>query len=505
MFMQYITGFDAILSFNVIGLILFGTCVGIMFGASPGLTASMGMALLMPITFSMNTISSMALLIGLYIGGTSGGMITAVLLGIPGTPAAIATTFDGYPMARNGRPAAALGFGLISSFVGGMISLVILFNIAPRLAEVAVKFTPADYFAVTLFSLSLIAGLTGKSIIKGLMSGIIGLMVATIGPAALEVTPRFTFGFESFNAGFQLICVLVSVYAVAELFLFSGQSYKDDFDLSYDTSKLKGFGVKLKDFQGQVFNLVRSALMGTFIGILPGIGAGTSNIMAYSAAKNASKTPEEFGNGIKDGIIASETANNAVTGGAMVPLLTLGIPGDAGTAILLAGLTLQGIAPGPLIFTKSADIIYAIFATLIVANVLMILVEYWGMKTFLHLVKIPRHYILTIVMLFCVIGAYSQNNRIFDVYSVWMIGVLAFVLVKLGFDMTPFVMGFILGAILERNLLRGLMFEDGSFLHFFQRPISGTFLILTIGYILYVSITGFIAKNKKVSLDTVES
>ena len=488
MISQFAIGFSAIFTFEIIAMIIVGVFLGILFGASPGITTSMGMAFLLPLTYSLGPLPASALLIGLYIGGTSGGLITAILIGIPGTPASIATTFDGYPMAQQGKPAEALGYGIVASFVGGMLSLVVLFTIAPSLATVALKFGPADYFAVSLFALSLIAGLTGKSFIKGLISGLLGLILATVGPAGLESTPRFTFGIADLQGGFQLLCVLVGVYAVSELFGFAENSYNADLNLEYDSSKIKGLGVKLKDFKGQIFNLLRSTAIGTFIGILPGIGAGTSNILSYSAAKNGSKYPDKFGTGIKDGVIASETANNAVTGGAMVPLLTLGIPGDAGTAILLAGLTLHGISPGPLVFTKNGDFIYAIFSSLIVANIVMIVLLYLCMKVFLKMVKIPQHYLLTIVMIFCVIGAFSQNNRIFDVYSILFLGTVSFLMVKLEFDMTPFVMGFILASTVESNLLRGLQFSDGGFIDFFKRPISCVFLVLTIGYVLYVTI-----------------
>ncbi|MCI8512152.1 MAG: tripartite tricarboxylate transporter permease [Lachnospiraceae bacterium] len=471
--------------FGVLFMIFAGVCIGILFGASPGLTTSMGMAFMLPLTYIMEPTQAIAMLIGLYIGGTSGGLITAILLGIPGTPASISTTFDGYPMAKNGEPGKALGYGLVASFFGGMVSLLALFCLAPALSKVALKFGPADYFAVSLFSLALIAGLAGKSLVRGLIGGILGVMLATVGTAPLDMTTRYTMGIHEFDAGFQLLCVLVGVYAVTELLRYAENSCNAPQDLSYNGAAIRGMGVKLSDFKGQAVNMVRSTILGTCIGILPGIGAGTSNILAYSAAKNASKYPEKFGSGIKDGIIASETANNAVTGGALIPLLTLGIPGDAGTAILLAALTLHGIAPGPLVFQKNGDQIYMIFAALIVANLFMLLVEYLGMKMFIKMVRIPKNYLLTVILLLCVIGAYGQNNRIFDVYSVLMFGVLGFVFYKMSLPLTPMIMGFILGPIVETNLLRGLQFSDGSFLAFFKRPIAAVFLIMTACYVMY--------------------
>lgn len=493
---QFIVGFQMLGNPRVIFLLFVGVCLGILFGASPGLSTSMGMALMLPLTYVLDAVPAIAMLVGLYIGGSSGGMITAVLLGIPGTSSAISTTFDGYPMTKNGDPGKALGYSLICSFVGGILSLIALFTLAPALSKVALKFGPADYFAVSLFALSLIAGLAGESMVKGLISGVIGLMFATVGAAPLDMTTRYTMGIDEFDAGFQLLCVLVGVYAVTELLKFAEASCNPPQDLAYKGEKIKGFGVHWNDFKDQLGNIFRSTIIGTGIGILPGLGGGTSNIIAYSAAKNASKYPEKFGTGIKDGIIASETANNAVTGGTLVPLLTLGIPGDAGTAILLAALTLHGITPGPLVFQKSADYIYMIFSALLIANVFMLFVEYFGIRIFVKLVQIPKNYLLTLILILCVIGAYGQNNRIFDVFSILLFGVLAFGFGKLGFSMTPFIMGFILGPLVETNLLRGLQFTGGSFMQFFKRPIASVFLVLTGLYVLY-EIVRNVKKNCK--------
>ncbi len=245
-------------------------------------------------------------------------------------------------------------------------------------------------------------------------------------------------------------------------------------------------GVTLKDYEGQWWNVARSALIGMGIGILPGIGGGTSNLLAYSAAKNQSKYPEKFGTGIKDGVIASETANNAVTGAAMIPLLSLGIPGDAGTAILLAGLMLHNVTPGPLLFEKNAALVYAIFVALLVANVMMIVVEYVGMRVFLRLVQIPKYYLLATVFILCALGAFGQNNRVFDVFSILIAGLVGYGLEKFKFPLTPLIMGYILGPIVETNLLRGLMFTKGSFAAFLYRPITALFLAVTAAYLLFV-------------------
>ena len=481
---NFIIGFSQILSVETLAILLLGLCLGILFGATPGLSTSMGMAFMLPVTYAMSPLLAFTMMTGLYIGGTSGGLITATLIGIPGTPASVATVFDGYPMTKKGEPGRALGLGIVSSFLGGMISLVFLFLFAPSLANVAINFGPADYFSVSFFALTLIAGLSSGNMIKGLISGLVGLMLATVGGAPLDNTTRFTMGIDEFRNGFQLVCVLIGVYAVTELFACAETAHKEQ-KLNIKSDKIHGLGIKLSEFKGEVLGVLRAALIGTGIGILPGIGAGTSNILAYSVAKNSSKHPEEFGHGAKAGIIASETANNAVTGGALIPLLSLGIPGDAGTAIFLAALTLHGIAPGPLVFTKNGNDIYAIFAALIVCNILMILVMSGCMRWFIQLVKIPKNLMLSAVMVMCVVGAFGVNNRIFDMWTVLICGVIGYVMIKFGFDMTPLVMGFILGPTVETNLLRGLQFSNGNFLAFLQRPISAIFLGITAVYIVF--------------------
>lgn len=491
---NFITGFSQILSAEALLILLVGLCIGILFGATPGLSTSMGMAFMLPVTYAMQPLLAFVMMTGLYIGGTSGGLITATLIGIPGTPASVATVFDGYPMAKRGEPGRALGLGIVSSFLGGMISLAFLFLFAPSLASVAINFGPADYFSVSFFALTLIAGLSSGNMIKGLISGLVGLMLATVGGAPLDNTYRYTLGIDDFRNGYQLVCVLIGVYAVTELFSFAETAHRDQ-TLAFGDERVRGLGVKLSEFKGEVGNVIRSALIGTGIGMLPGIGAGTSNILAYSVAKNASKTPEAFGRGSKSGIIASETANNAVTGGALIPLLSLGIPGDAGTAIFLAALTLHGIAPGPLVFTKNGGDIYAIFAALIVGNLFMILTMSGCMRYFIKLVKIPKSLMLSAVIVMCVVGAFGVNNRVFDMWTVLICGVIGYAMIQFGFDMTPLVMGFVLGKTVETNLLRGLQFSNGSFLAFLQRPISATFLGITAIYII-LTVVKEIRKSK---------
>lgn len=483
MFDMFVTGFSMIANPMAYLLILIGSILGIFFGAVPGMTSSMGIALVLPITYSMGIVEGMAILLGIYIGSISGGLITAILFNIPGTPASIATTFDGYPMAKRGEGGKALRVGMFYSFLGGMISLLILFYVSPPLAKFALKFGPVEYFSIGILSLTLIASLSGDDLVKGLISAMIGVALTTIGMAPIDSVKRYTFGIAALDGGVQLLPVLIGVYAILEI-LKSAERSNDGYG-EIPTFKAKGLGVSLREFKQQFVNLVRSSLIGTGIGILPGLGATISNILAYSIAKDSSKYPEKFGTGIVDGLVASETANNAVSGGAMIPMLTMGIPGDAGTAMLLAAFMLHGITPGPLLFREHGPVVYSIFAILIVANVFTLLIEMYGLKVFLKLLDIPKQFLYPIIIVLATIGAYGLNNRLFDVLCIFIFAVLGYVLDKNEFPLAPLVLGFVIGPIIELNLRRGLMSTYGSFGAFFTRPISAVVLGLTLVLLVF--------------------
>lgn len=481
------TGFSMIFSVKIILIIFGGTALGILFGAIPGITVTLGVALFLPITFAMDPVAGLALLIGLYIGGTSGGLISAVLLRMPGTPASVATCFDGHPMVQKGEAGRAISLGIVVSFIGGMLSLVILILVAPWLAKITLQFGAFEYFSIALFSLTMISGLSGKSLLKGIASGLFGMMIALIGTAPISAFPRFTFGSSSLMDGFSLLPTLVGLFAVSQVFSAAFDKNRN-LAAGHTISKVGSVKFKWSDLKGQTKNILISTGIGTGVGILPGLGAAVCNILSYSAVKKISKYPEKFGTGIPDGIVASETSNNASTGGAMVPLMTLGIPGDNTTAILLAGFLVHGITPGPLLFTNHADLAYAVFAALIVANIAMLVVEFAGIRVFTKLLSIPRHILLPVVMVFCTVGAYAANNRIFDVVTMLIFGLIGFAMEKMKFPMAPVILGFILGPILETNLRRGLMQSQGSFLPFLTEPISGAFLLITVvvvGYLIF--------------------
>jgi len=471
-------GFEAVLTFQIFGLVLFGTVVGIIFGAIPGLTSTMAVALFLPITYGLGPAAGISLLVSLFIGGTS----SAILLKIPGTPASVATTWDGGPMMERGDGAKALGLGVVFSFMGTILSIVALVFIAPTLAKMALSFGPHEYFGIAIFSLTLIASLSTSSMVKGIFSGVIGFMFATVGIAPVDAIPRFTFGQVNLNSGFEILTVLIGVFAIAEIIKVAEEvKYEKQAAIKQvDMKGIKGFGFSMAEFFEQKWNFLRSSLIGIGIGILPGIGAGTSNILSYIAAKKQSKTPELFGKGINDGVVASETANNAGIGGAMIPLLTLGIPGDAVSAMMLGGFMIHGIQPGPLLFVSQGVLVYTIFAALIVSSVMMLVCEFYGMRIFVKLLAVPKHVLLPVILVLCVVGAFGLGSRIFDIWTILIFGLVGYGFVKFGVPQAPFIIGFILGPMAETNLRRSLMLSDNNFMDFLTQPISGTFIGLAI-------------------------
>lgn len=476
----------------VILLIIIGVAIGIIFGAIPGLTATMAVVMFLPVTYAMTPIQGISMLIALYIGGISGGLISAILLKIPGTPSSVATVFDGGPMAEKGEAGKALGVGIVFSFIGTIFGVVALMVIAPSLAKVALKFGAYEYCALAVFSLSMVIVLTGKDLVKGLISAVLGTIVATIGLSPIDSRARYTFDMINLTSGFKLLVFLIGLFAITEVIKFAEDVRKEsDFEVKKDV-KIKGFGFTLKEFFCQKVNALRSSIIGLVIGILPGIGGGVSCMIAYSVAKNSSKTPEKFGKGIMDGVVASETANNASIGGAMIPLLALGIPGDAVTAILLGGLMVHNVSPGPLIFQKNGATVYGIFIAMIVSAIVMLVLEFMGMKAFIKILKIPKNYMLPVIVILCFIGAIGDSNRIFDAWGVLIFGLIGYGLIKAKIPLTPMILGFILGPLLELNLRKTSQLVKMDAMSFMEHPIAIVFVLITI-----VTMVFSIRANKK--------
>lgn len=474
-------------------LLLLGTFVGIVFGAIPGMTAAMGIVLFLPLTFRIDPTSSISLLIGIYTGGISGGLISACLLRMPGTPSSVATTFDGYPMAKNGQPGRALGIGIFASFLGGLITSIAMMFIAPSVAKVALKFGNFEYFAIAVLALSIVVLLSMKSMIKGLLAMNIGLFFASVGGAPVDMMPRFTFGFDALLGGFDILPFLIGLFAISQIISDMGSNSV----LLIPDVPLTGVRIKLRDFfKNEVRVFFESTLLGFIIGILPGIGGATANIVAYGNAKSHSKHPELFGTGYKSGIIASESSNNATIAGALIPMLTMGIPGDAVTAVLIGALMIQGLQPGPLLFTSHAEFVYSTFTVVFLSNIVMFLMMLLAIRVFVKALSFPKVFLLPIIMIMCVIGSYAVNNVMFDVWALFAFGIMGYLLEKLDFPMTPIILGFVLAPLIETNIREGLMSSSGSWSPLFTRPLPLVCMILTFITISWPIVKKFLDRTK---------
>ena len=463
-------------------LMIGGVVIGIIFGSIPGLSASMAVALMLPLTFSMSSSLGMNVLVAVYIGGISGGLISAILLNMPGTASSIATTFDGYPMAQKGEAMRALGVGIVYSFLGSIISFLILTFCAPMLADIALQFTPIENFGICFFALTMVAVLSSGNMVKGLLAGMLGLVFAMVGMAPIDGTRRFTFGNNDLMAGFNTLTTLIGIFAVADI-LVSAETIGKGVE-TIPVKKVKGLGFTMTEFIKWLPGALRAALIGTGIGILPGIGGSTSGMLSYVTAKNMSKHPETFGKGEPEGIVATECANNATIGGALIPLLVLGIPGDGVTAMMLGGFLIHGLSAGPLLFIKNADVVYGIFAACILCGLIMLVVEWTCIKGFVKVLKVPKHILMPLILVLCAVGAYATNNRIFDVQSIIIFGVVGYLFHKFKMPTTPFVLCFLIGNMTETYLRRGLM-SYKSFSAFFTHPIFDVFFFIAIAVIIW--------------------
>jgi putative tricarboxylic transport membrane protein len=468
-------GLCATFSFAIFPFLVIGVTGGIVIGALPGLTATMGVAVLLPFTFGMEATRALVMLCGIYIGAIYGGSISAILLKTPGTPAAAATVLDGYELARKGEAAKALSVSAIASFVGGMVSTVMLITISPVLASFALRFGAPEYFALAVFGLSIIASISGKSPVKGLLAGMFGLLISTVGLDPVTSYPRFTFGQINLYNGFAIIPVLIGLFALAEAFVQMEKIFEKA--QAIDTRFKHGM-VSLKETISLLPLMIKSALIGTFIGAIPGAGADIAAFVTYNEARRSSKRGNEFGTGCIEGVAAPEAGNNGVTGGAMVPLLTLGVPGDAVTAILLGALIIQGLQPGPLLFTKNADIVYGLFSSLLVGNVLMLLFGLLGVRLFCRVVELPKRIIIPVIVTLSIVGAYSMNNSIFDVWVCIGFGIIGYIMQKVDMPSSPIILAVILGPMAESNLRRAVLMYQGSYSFLWTRPIGVVFLAL---------------------------
>ncbi len=507
----------------------FGVLVGIIIGCIPGLTVTLGIILFLPLTFGMNPVTSIVMLLSVYVGGMYGGSISAILINTPGTNSALATTLDGYPLAKQGKAGKALKVSLVSSVFGGLLSGIVLLVAAPPIAQVALKFGAPEYFCLAIFGMSVIAGVSGKSITKGIMSGMLGMFIAMIGLDPLTGTFRFSFGSTFLIGGIPLLPALIGFIALAEIMVKSVEVVSEsretkkrhasmtkeaiamEYQEAKDAQKAKKAAIaarkaeikamsteqrkiakqkiteeeslSLKEFTSLLIVLIKSTAISIIIGAMPGAGGGIAQFVSYNEAKRGSKKRHLFGKGSLEGLAAAESSNNAVVGSAMIPLLTLGIPGDGVTAILLGAFMMQGLVPGPTLFTEQANITYAIIIGLVISNVLLLVQGQYLTKAIARIIQVPYIFLGPVLMVFCFAGAYSNSGNVNEMIMIVPIAIFGYIINKLGFSVVPLMLGLILGPIVEQNFTRSMILSEGSMSIFVTRPISIGILITTIIFV----------------------
>ncbi|MCI7568822.1 MAG: tripartite tricarboxylate transporter permease [Desulfovibrio sp.] len=468
-------------------VMLAGVFGGLIIGAIPGLTSTMAVALLVPVTYGMEAHLGLALLVAVYMGSISGGLVAATLLNIPGTPSSVATTFDAYPMTKRGEGGKALAYGVFASFLGSMLGFVALLLLAPVLGKFALRFGPYEYFALVVFTLTCIVSISRKSLLKGAVSALLGLFLAMVGLSEIDGIPRFVFGTDWLQSGFSVMPVLIGMFAVSQLLEDLAGLGKPVAVMKADFS-FREFRQVALSFRHSVWNLIRSSLIGIGIGILPGTGSGLSNIVAYAQAKNSSREPDSFGTGNPDGIIASESSNNAATGGALIPLLTLGIPGDATTLMMIGAFMIHGVQPGPLLMRDHADLVAVIIIAYLVSNFFMLFLQINFIKLMIKALKLPQAILFPVIIMLCVVGSYALNSSMTDVWVFFGMGIAGYGLVKAGYPLLPLVLGLILGRMAESQFRAAYSLGGDSLAGFLERPIALFFFAvaaLSLGMSLY--------------------
>ena len=487
MFFENVTAaFSEVLSLQTMVLMTVGVMAGLIAGAIPGFTITMAVVLTLPFTFGMEPVQGLSTMIGVYVGALTGGLFSCALIGIPGTPSAIATTFDAFPMARSGRLGLALGIGIWASFFAGIISAVFLAVLAPALAMIGLEFGPWDFFALVIFALTMAASLAGEALVKGLIAAALGLLFASVGDDPINSVARFTFGSDELRPGFEFLPVLIGLFAFSQLLTDLA-----DPEAARVPLLKKGVKVGRVDHRGGITetlrhwpSLIRSTMIGLFTGLLPALGGSISTILAYDQEKKASRHPERFGTGIPEGVIASEASNNATAGGALITMMALGIPGDIVTAIMLGALTIHNVAPSPTFISTHPVIAYSIIIAYFLANFVTLAVQGFCLRAFILLMRIPLYAMASVILAYCAIGVFSLGNSIFDIWVLLGFGLLGYLMVNSGFPLTPMILGVVLGPIAETNLSRSLATSSDLTL-FVSRPWALFFLLLSAFSIVF--------------------
>ncbi|PNV62480.1 C4-dicarboxylate ABC transporter permease [Clostridium sp. chh4-2] len=481
---MFIEGFQNFLDINVIVFSAVGMVVGIIFGVIPGLAANIGIVLFLPVTYILQPMEALLLLLGIFCGATYGGSVTAILLGTPGTNSAAATVLDGYELTKKNQAWKSLMMALVASVIGGIISALLLLIAAPLVASVTIKFAPPELFTISVFGLSVIAAVSGKNFWKGLIGGALGMLLSTVGSDTMSGKTRFIFGNIKLSTGLSMSAVLLGIFAICVIL----DKARDIFDENQEDIKKIVFShddkLSLKEIRQCVPLMMKSSVIGCIIGIIPGVGAGIASILSYNEAKRVSKTPEKFGTGFIEGVAAPEAANNAVTGSALIPTLTLGIPGAPAAATLMAAFTIHGLVPGPLLFKNSGSQMYSIMIGFLFLNIIMLFIGYVMCRFFVNVVRVPSQVLIPILTLTCIAGAYSESGSMIQVYTLLAFGFLGYVFSIVKIPAIPIVLGFILGSLSEFNFRRSLVMSDQSLSIFFKRPICIFFILLTVVFII---------------------
>ncbi len=474
--MVFLNSLLTILSPKILLVMVAGSIGGIIIGAMPGLTSVMGVTLLLPFTYGMDATTGMAMLLAISFGAIYGGSITAILIATPGTPASAATMIEGTRFTARGEGGRALGISTFSSWIGGTISAIMLILIAPQLAKLALKFGAPEYCTLCLFGLTIIASISGKSILKGAIAGFIGLLVSCIGIDPMTGFSRFAFGNINLYSGLQTVPLMIGLFAIAQVFV----NLKDGVKQNIVTQKIDRVVPTWADLKQSLPVSIRSGFIGTFIGIIPAAGADIAAFVSYDVAKKFSKHPEKFGTGCIEGLAAPEAGNNGDTSGALVPMLTLGVPGDATAAVLVGALTLHGLQPGPTLFTKNLVVVNDIFASALIANLLFLVFGLMLIRVFVKIIQIKPYILTPVIFVLCIIGSFALRNNLFDVGAMLIIAVIGYFFIYLEIPVAPIVLALILGPMFESNFRRALLISKGSYSIFFTRPISVFFIILAI-------------------------
>lgn len=475
--------------FNIL-LILLGLVMGIFLGALPGIGSSMAIVLVLPFTYFMDIIPAILLLVTIYVGSTYGGSITAILFNTPGTPESVATTFDGYPMAQKENAGKALGLAISASAFGGVFAVFVMLFLSPSLSQIALDMQSSEYFALAFLGMAVISSLGSKSIIKALISGLAGIFIAMVGVDPISATDRFTFNSIELMNGVDYIPIMIGAFALGEVF----SQITSDKSSNLSESKKHNITVfKLKNFFMHKWVALKSAVVGTVIGILPGTGGSIASFVSYGLAMRTSKNSDQFGKGSEEGLVAPETSNNAAAGGAMIPTLILGIPGSPTTAVILAALVLQGLQPGPQLLSDQPILLYAIFLAMLFASILTFVGGRIGVQLFGYLLKLPYSILATFIIILSLLGAYAVDNNMLNVWIMLIFGVVGYLMQKYDFSVASLILGVVLGPMMEESFRRQLLISGGDYLSFFKSPITVIILLLAI---LAMALPLFTKKNK---------